>query len=404
MVEMIPSSILRGNVHHVAPPSFTPKLVKTLSIVILTALASSQLISRNCGLLPFNAFPEVPSQRAAVPSHPQSPLPTDDFQLAFQQSYGFFDDISSAHWARYQQRFAEHHDHLDPNRPNPASGVLPALFYMNHYDPIFTCAHPRRLGGLGDGPKWTCDPHRLERVARERLEKAAMTDNNILDASGNSTPPQQQTNCLVYSVGSAGKYEWEIALAKSFMQNNQTKLQSICEIHVFDFSRDYTVVGHAELFNIHFHQWGLKSSYDNSLPEAINMRHSDRGRLLTLPEMMEKLGHSNHVIDILKVDCEFCEWFAYQDWLNLEVRQLLLETHNLPTPLPDPQQWKDGRWFPVSTSITPAQFFDDIERAGFVMFSKEPNIHPRAGVRGIAVLGSLNNGTFLTFSSDLPLL
>jgi Methyltransferase domain len=28
------------------------------------------------------------------------------------------------------------------------------------------------------------------------------------------------------------------------------------------------------------------------------------------------------------------------------------------------------------TSVRPSEFFDDIEHAGFAMFSKEPNIHP----------------------------
>ena len=97
---------------------------------------------------------------------------------------------------------------------------------------------------------------------------------------------------------------------------------------------------------------------------------------------MEKLGHTGYAIDILKIDCEFCEWFSYKDWLspNLDVRQLLLETHNLPTPVENPQSGKGGHWFPASTNVMPSQFFDAIEAAGFAMYSKEPNIHPQAAV------------------------
>jgi Methyltransferase domain len=41
----------------------------------------------------------------------------------------------------------------------------------------------------------------------------------------------------------------------------------------------------------------------------------------------------------------------------------LIETHDLPTDL----------------AVKPSDFFDDIEKAGFALFSKEPNIHPNVG-------------------------
>jgi hypothetical protein len=84
----------------------------------------------------------------------------DDFQLAYNQSYGFFDDISSAHWNLHQQRARSQQNHADPNHPNGRGHMakLPAMFYMNNCDPLFACPHIRRLGGPGDGPKWTCDP------------------------------------------------------------------------------------------------------------------------------------------------------------------------------------------------------------------------------------------------------
>jgi len=63
----------------------------------------------------------------------------------------------------------------------------------------------------------------------------------------------------------------------------------------------------------------------------------------------------------------------------VDIRQLLLETHNLPEPGDDPRNNKGGHWFPAKLEF--AQFFDDIERAGFAMYSKEPNIHPISAVR-----------------------
>ncbi|CAB9507752.1 Pfam:DUF672 [Seminavis robusta] len=342
---------------HISAPA------KILGLALVASLFTLQFLQRDFGV-----------SRIATTDETLPALHHNEFHLASYQSYGFFDDISSKDWKLYKQRFQTHHDHPDEKRPNPRPNIMPAVYYMNNYDPLFTCPHPRRVGGQGDGPKWTCDPHRLERVARERKEKAQ---------GGLRSNSKEQTNCLIYSVGSAGKYEWEEALAKSFMKEGQTTQQSTCEIHVFDFSKNYTKEGHASELNIHFHQWGLKSSYDDSLLDAWRVKQRDR--LFTLPEIMEKLGHTGYTIDILKIDCEFCEWFTYEDWLKpeLDIRQLLLEVHNLPTSLPDPQKNKGGRYFPVSMSLSPNKFFDGLEKAGFAMFSKEPNIHPLAQGNGV---------------------
>lgn len=304
----------------------------------------------------------------------QEEVVEDDFQLAYQQSYGFFDDIPSAQWKLHQKRAREHQNHANPAKPNSRwPNAPPAIFYMQNYDPFFTCPHVRRLGGAGDGPKWTCDAHRLARIAQDRKAQAAQ-----------STQQQQQSNCLVYSIGCAGNYQWEEALAKSLMGPDGK--QRDCEIHVFDFAGDFTVAGHVETYNIHFHKVMIKSSYDDSMARAWPKQAKGYAPwTYTLQEIVQKLGHEGHVIDILKVDCEFCEWFSYKDWLSpqLDVRQLLIETHNLPKPDGNPQSNTGGHWFPIATDVKPNQFFDDIENAGFAMFSKEPNIHPNSAGNGI---------------------
>ena len=307
----------------------------------------------------------------------------DDFQLAREQSYGFFDDIRESDWRLYQQRAREHSDHADPQRPNMRwPKALPALFYMANYDPIFTCPHIRRMGGLGDGPKWTCDPHRLAKVAETRQQQAETAVPATHSSSNNKNNKMFiQSRCLIYSIGCAGKYQWEEALAHALMKPSEDR-QTACEIHVFDMSGDYTKDGHADKLNIHFHKWGLKSTYDDSMTNQL--RKDTQEMMYSLEEMMAKLGHTGHVLDIFKVDCEFCEWFSYKDWLEptkTDIRQLLLETHNLPMSAEKPQLNKGGHWFPATSKLTPSQFFDDIEAAGFAMYSKEPNIHPQAQVR-----------------------
>lgn len=352
----------------------TTNVVQILALLLMSAMVAVQIVrpTFDVSLRRIEKSMDSPdssslsSEFSRAFAFPDLLTPTkDNFRLAREQSYGFFDDIPEQDWKLYQQRVWVHEDHTDQSHRNRRwPGIEPAEYYLNHYDPIFTCPHERRMGGLGDGPKWTCDPHRLPRIAKERAQNAGI-----------------QKNCLIYSIGCAGKYQWEEALAKSLMEPGQDNKQTACEIHVFDFSKNYTVEGHKERLNIHFHQWGLKSSYDDSMTKQL--RPQQRNMLYTLEETMKKLGHEHHIIDIFKIDCEFCEWFTFKDWLDptkADIRQLLMETHNLPRPEEEPNKNKGGAWFPTRTNVTPADFFDDIEAAGFVMFSKEPNIHPQAKV------------------------
>lgn len=119
----------------------------------------------------------------------------------------------------------------------------------------------------------------------------------------------------------------------------------LCEIHVFDFSQNYTRQKNADR-NIHFHRWGLYGS-----------GQATRGAVWkTLPQIMQALGHQGRTIDIFKVDCEGCEWDCFQDWIGLDIRQILIETHALP-----------------ENKSLGLQFFDSFVQNNFVMFSKEVN-------------------------------
>ena len=74
------------------------------------------------------------------------------FELARQQSFGFFDDISDYNWELMQQRARSRVNHKFPD-PLKFYYEIPR-WYMNNYEPDFTCGQERRLGGPGDGPKW----------------------------------------------------------------------------------------------------------------------------------------------------------------------------------------------------------------------------------------------------------
>ena len=210
------------------------------------------------------------------------------------------------------------------------------MWYLANLQPVFTCPHVERVGGHDDGPKWTCDPHRL-----------------LL----------QQHDCLVYSIGSEGKYEWEDGLIK--------KIGRHCEIHIFD-PGNYARPNDVERNNIHYHKLGLGSSYDSDYKASISL-NALKGKqpdLKTFPEILKTLGHENRTIDVFKIDCERCEWYNYKDWIQAgNIRQILIETHGVPSP------YSGNDWYRKPMNM--AEFFDSFTANHFAMFSKEVN--PYAG-------------------------
>jgi hypothetical protein len=215
------------------------------------------------------------------------------------------------------------------------------------------------VGGVGDGPKWTCDPHRIPRLVQDQRRK-----------TGN---PNEK--CLIYSVGSAGKYEWEDGLLDIIGTD-------VCEIHVFD-PGDYehnrtnskVLMDASHHSSIFFHKWGWKSSYNNDYKPFVK-----HGIFHSFPETLQRLGHVNRTIEILKIDCEQCEWFSVNDWLNnsnnVLVRQILVETHNLPHPQ---KGTNSDRWPYPPMKAT--DYFDAFIQHNYYLYSKEVNSHPKAQVR-----------------------
>ena len=258
------------------------------------------------------------------------------------ESFGFFDDIDDATWSRHQHRARNEPIYFLPNRPN-AHSADPARWLLFNVDPLFTCPNLRRVGGRGDGPKWTCDPHRLVR----------------------------QPDCLIYSIGSRGIYRFEdgiVAILKQYdplantaqVGEEATPWLPNCEIHVFDPDPKYARAGDTTGKNIHYHAIGLKSSYEpfdvGSFPRSFEF--------LSFQDIQKQLGHENRRVDVFKIDCETCEWSTYQDWLHpdVDIRQVLIETHGI--------------------REEPNLFFNRFLDMGFVPFSKEANTHPMAKPTG----------------------
>ena len=300
------------------------------------------------------------------------------FQLAYEQSFGFFNNIPKTEWEQHYIQRALHSEHYRyPQDHDRYSSNQSASWIFSNWDPYFTCPHARKIGGLGGGSKWICDIDRLQKVIERRKihdEYWSPPKSFIAESTNMSNTFDKQlykSHCLIYSIGSNGNYLWEDAVFDS--------LGNECEIHIFDpdpFDRS----GMTENKNMHFHQWGLGSSYSKdwmyrqSRPRASKQGGRKRGEvkrdrtLYSFQEIRKRLGHDNCTIDLFKIDCEGCEWHTYKDWITADLRQILIETHELPTP-----QQNKRTVFGILPAISASEVFDTFYNNGYVLFSKEVN-------------------------------
>ena len=75
---------------------------------------------------------------------------SNDFELAKNQSFGFFDDISATNWKRLQQIFMEHENHKFPEKPfvlHPQASESQSL-------PSFWKMRNRKSTGWFSVPAW----------------------------------------------------------------------------------------------------------------------------------------------------------------------------------------------------------------------------------------------------------
>ena len=250
-------------------------------------------------------------------------------RLALDHSLGFFDDLSDKQWRRMQRNhasiFPNHFgDLMKYSNTIRDRGKREALrnsnwWWGDNFHAEFHCPLMLRLPttGQADGPKWVCDPHRL----------------------------LQREHCLIYSIGSNGKAEFE--------QGIHDVVGDHCEIHTFDpigYNKRNGNFSMALEGLATFHQYGYGTTEDTK-------KHGYK----TLSQIMDDLGHTGRTIDIFKIDCEWCEWHTYPQWLKgVDIRQILVETHNAPMP-------------------EAKKFFYELHDAGFVIFSKEANYQNAAG-------------------------
>lgn len=204
--------------------------------------------------------------------------------LAFNESIGFFNDIPDKAWKRHKRRFQLTQPNYDDSNKVKFERFsrYSNWFWASHFEPEFTCPHEFRLGKLGDGGKWVCDPHRI------------VTD--------------VKDSCLVYSIGSNGNFQFE--------ENVLKHVSPKCEIHTFDLKaftlqdstkasmRNKDFAAGAKKVGVTFHHWGL-----GEITERMqNMK--------PFKKIITTLKHEGRTIDLMKIDCERCEYQQFRQWLQ----------------------------------------------------------------------------------------
>ncbi len=132
--------------------------------------------------------------------------------------------------------------------------------------------------------------------------------------------------------------------------------------------------------NLHFHHWGITNSqslssskskkpsqafYEGSLQKKLSRWFGFRQETFkSFEETVKLLGHDTlPAIDILKIDCEGCEWDVYKDWFSQNIPrigQILVEVHRSP-------------------QDKVIDFFNDMHNEGYVTFHKEFNTQYAGG-------------------------
>jgi len=168
-----------------------------------------------------------------------------------------------------------------------------------------------------------------QKIARQRkYEEQSFCIDDVRGSSSNSSSLTKSENvdskgCLVYSFGVYNSLEWEAKVAHYLG----------CEVHAFDPTMDFPSNIAPGLPGLTFHRLGLQGEgTDMSTTHAVKYDAIDPSLLLSLEDIMIKLGHQNRVIDVLMLDCEGCEWGVLRQLVceggdTAMVKQIMTEFH-----------------------------------------------------------------------------
>lgn len=278
-----------------------------LLVVVITVLSPSPCSSTRPAL--------VRSRRRGLPDRAPSPPPTINIDAYIKRALNQYAETLAQRADRLTSLYSYNLDAVVP-----WNGAAHAETYLwDFFPPSFNCPFRHRLGRLSDGGKVVCN--------WETLKSRCAAD------------PHGAT---VYSFGVRGDISFETDLIQ----------RTGCAVHAFD----HTVAGLPHpVPGIEFSQTGLAA--DDQTPPL----------LMSLPTLMHQRGHAR--IDMLKVDCEGCEWAVFHQ-LNATgalaaIDQLLIELHFRQAHTNEPG--------PASGVRDVFAFFEALESAGLYPFSWEVN-------------------------------
>ena len=247
-----------------------------------------------------------------------------------KNSYSNSNSVECEQYLSRHRSHAEQYRHRwkDPvlsrllDKPTPKDKPYSWKLWWDFFEPYWSCNDEEEVGPVHDGHKWMCG----------------------LDALRDSTTTTTDNPCLVYSYGSAGDTSFEQALYE--------RTGKRCKIHVFDptpgFGSEAKQNAHAQQsFSGSFHSWGLGGGKDAQMRLegwTAHKSHASTFPVETVMKTLKRLGESSlnsssvsasstTTIDVLKIDCEGCEWDAMLPIIaackssSLVLGQLQLEMH-----------------------------------------------------------------------------
>ncbi|XP_046567020.1 probable methyltransferase-like protein 24 isoform X1 [Haliotis rubra] len=214
-------------------------------------------------------------------------------------------------------------------QPMPTLQVLKTLdrrqlsqIYHNYVNSVqMSCKNMVRRGNIGDGGWNVCE----------------------------DPPYGMKTPCNIYSFGI--NYDWSF--------DDAVATASGCHVHSYDPSMT-KVSDHDRRSNIHFHRTGLNST-DTSNIKGWRMR--------TFSSIIKENNHTQAIIDLLKIDIEASEWFAFPEMLQSgslkNVKQFCFELHIKLGNNPEPD---------IAKYLKGLELLRDFYNAGFRIFHTNKNM------------------------------
>jgi hypothetical protein len=231
------------------------------------------------------AFVSPTKSLASVSVRRASKSPGVSEDVACEQMLDSFDAKFNQRRAKREENYEEYRDDYDETE------------VYDLFEPEAVCFDEERFGSreryssFGDGPKFLCGVD--------------------LIAEKNKKDP-----CLVYSVGSHNQIDFEVAVS-NFLG---------CETHTFDPTLKSAFVGDKYAT---FHPWGI--GIDGEPKSYGGFKWTGKG----IETIMKELGHMNRTLDILKIDCEGCEYQAMPVLFEaisagrIKVNQIQIELHGV---------------------------------------------------------------------------